>query len=129
MCSHGVGGGAAIVTLQLQVSDDSALRAWLCEDLFPRIVTQRGIVGAHLLRGDEAASRTPTEEKAMRDRPDDISAWVVFVEGLEAADLQALRADALGDAALRAHGVTGIAAGLYRLHYTLTEVDLASAGV
>ena len=91
-----------------------------------KAVTDVGIVGAHLLRGDEAASRTPTQEKAMRDRPDDISAWIAFVEALEPSYLTDLRTERLSNDALRNHGVSNIASGLYRLHYTLTEVDVAA---
>jgi hypothetical protein len=121
--SHGLGQGAAILTLRLRAADPAALRQWLDQDLFPRIVQGPWVVGAHLLRGDEAASRTETSEKAIRKGRDEVAEQVIFIEAIEADALCALREDALGDADLQAHGGSAAAAGVYRLHFTLTAAE------
>ncbi len=125
VCSAGQGTGAAMLTLRFEMDEAGDGQRWLAGTLFPDLVARPGIVGAHLLRGDAAASQTQTQEKAMRERPDDVAAWVAFIEGLEPHYLESLRSDELSDGAFLAHRVSAPDAGLYRLHFVLTKADLA----
>lgn len=127
--SHGVGGGAAILTLRLAAADggDARLSAWLGHELAPSLAGRSGIVGAHLLQGDKQSSQVQTAEKAMRDKADEVADWVYLVEAIEPEFLAPLRQDELADASLSAHGAAGVTAGLYRLHYTLDAVELERA--
>jgi hypothetical protein len=127
IASHGIGGGAAILTGRLQAAPgrDAELSTWLGDDVLPKLIGRPGIVAAHLLRGDHNSSATQTEEKAMRDRPDDVADWVVFVEGIEAAPLDPLWRDGdLSEQTLKEHGASSAALGTYRLHFTLSNEDL-----
>jgi hypothetical protein len=125
--SLGIGGGAAILTGRLQAAPgrDAELSGWLTNVALPTLDGQPGIVAAHLLQGDQASSATQTEEKAMRDRPDDVADWVLFVEGIEAEPLDRLwRGGPLSEASLLEHGASKAALGTYRLHFTLSAEDL-----
>jgi hypothetical protein len=125
--SFGIGGGAAILTgrLQAEPGRDGELSDWLSTEILPGLIGQPGIVAAHLLRGDQASSATQTEEKAMRDRPDDVADWVVFVEGIEANPLDPLwRGGSLSEASLKANGASKAALGTYRLHFALSAEDM-----
>jgi len=127
--SHGVGGGAAILTLRLAAADgsDARLSAWLGDEVAPALVDRSGIVGAHLLRGDRQSSQVQTAEKAMRDKMDEVADWVFLVEAIEPEFLSPLRQGALADASLAGHGAPQTTAGLYRLHYTLDALELGRA--
>lgn len=125
--SLGVGGGAAILTGRLSAASgrDGELSAWLSDEVLPGLIGRPGIVAAHLLQGDQASSATETEEKAMRDRPDDVADWVVFVEAIEVAVLDPLwHGGALSAASLTDHGAARAALGTYRLHFALSAEDL-----
>jgi len=125
--SVGIGGGAAILTGRISVEDgrDDDFAQWLSGELFPDLTERPGIVAAHLLRGDHKSSSVQTEEKAMRDRPDDVADWVLFVEGIEVDPLDPLwRGGELSEAALKANGARSAALGTYRLHYGLSNEDL-----
>ena len=126
--SLGIGGGAAILTARLTAAPgrDGALSDWLSTAVFPGLMGQPGIIAAHLLRGDQASSATQTEEKAMRDRPDDVADWVVFIEGIEVGPLDPLwHGGVLSEASLAEHGAAHAALGTYRLHYTLSAEELS----
>ncbi|MBT5264418.1 MAG: hypothetical protein HOL85_06290 [Rhodospirillaceae bacterium] len=125
--SIGIGGGAAILTGRLQAApgQDAALSNWLSNEVLPSLVGQPGIVAGHLLQGDHASSATETAEKAMRDRPDDVADWVLFLEAIEVEPLDPLwKGGALSEASLMQHGATRAALGTYRLHYALSNEDL-----
>lgn len=126
--SVGVGGGAVILTGRFGAADGKAdaLSDWLTGVVFPDLIERPGIVAAHLLRGDQTASATQTEEKAMRDHPDDVADWVLFVEGIEAAPLYPLwkGEGELSENGLVARGAVNVSLGTYRLHYGLSADEL-----
>jgi len=125
--SFGKGVGGVLLTLQLAPAQDRAdrLRDRLAGQLLPEFVTRPGIVGAHLLEADAAASRMETAEKSLRDRPDEVADWVVLVEALDAPALKRLREAELGDVALAEAGAGVIQnAALYRLFHLLSESEL-----
>lgn len=139
VASAGRGEGAAILTIRFasapvrealrraEPGREDALRAWLADGLMPDLVTRPGMVAAHLMRGDHSASAVQTAEKAMRDRPDAVADWVLFVEAIEPQvlrDLRDARSGALSDAAMSDRGAVGMEAGLYRFHYGLSKQDL-----
>jgi hypothetical protein len=79
----GVGAGGHIITVRLDVQPEREpdLRRWLTAECLPAVVTEPGIVGAHFVVADHAASTVPTEEKRRRAEPDRVPGWVVLVEG------------------------------------------------
>ena len=124
--SFGKGLGGALMTVQLAPAEGraAALRDWL-SGLLAELVTRPGIVGGHLLEADEAASRTETAEKALRDRPDEVADWVVLVEALDPRFLTALREAELSDGALVANGAGEVQnVAHYRLFHVLSETEL-----
>lgn len=125
------GGGVCAFLLTIQLAPaaerEDELRGWLITEALPNLPSRPGIVGAHLLQGDLAASRTETEEKRLRGTPDAIAGWVVLVAGYDGAALQAVRESELADRELLAHGAsTPPIAGVYQLLHTITEPDLGS---
>jgi len=130
IASLGRGEGGAMLTLRFAPAADAAARVRdrLAGELLATLVERPGVVGAHLLRGDAEASRAETEEKALRAAPDQIADWVLLVDAIEPETLAGLRAGDLADRVLSGHGLADIAAGIYRLHYSLRQEDLAGAG-
>ena len=124
--SLGHGQGAAMLSIRLSPGDgqSAVLEGWLTGEVFPKLVSGPGIMGAHLLRGDEAASRTETDEKALRDKEDDVADWAIMVEGLSPGDVGKLCEGALSEASLGEHGARDIIAAIYSLECSVAESDL-----
>ena len=55
----------------------------MSQELFPFINKEPGLGAAHLLKGDKQASETETEEKAMREKPDEVTDWIIFIEAID----------------------------------------------
>ncbi len=126
VASRGVGVGAAILTGRCAAlpGREAEMRAWIADELFREIVQGPGVVAAHLLKGDDDSSTVGTEEKAMRERPDDVADWVFLVEALEPDALVALRDGPLAENARATRGLGACEMGLYRLHFVLGEEEL-----
>ena len=124
--SFGIGLGAAILTGRFATTaGEPDPAAWLAREALPALIGTPGLVAAHLLRGDQEASHVQTEEKAMREGTDAVADSVFFVEAVGAGPLEELRAGTLSPAALEARGASEVALGTYRLHFTLSDRDLA----
>ncbi|HET7875412.1 MAG TPA: hypothetical protein VFN71_07785 [Methylomirabilota bacterium] len=120
--SVGRGLGEAMATLRLgpTAGNDTRLREWLTRTAFPALLSRPDIVGVHLCEADLEATQVRTEEKKLRDRPDEAARWVVLVEGIEPEALDVACAELLDPEALRAHGAAADPVlGIYRLHYIL----------
>jgi hypothetical protein len=126
--SFGGGGVCAfLLTIQLAAAERAEeLRGRLTSRALAELPSRPGIVGAHLLQGDLAASRTETEEKRLRGTPDAIAGWVILVAGYDGDALQAIRDGELADRELLAHGADRPIAGVYRLLHSIAEPDLGS---
>jgi hypothetical protein len=128
VASHGIGIGSLLLTTRFspQAGKEGALSDWLCQGLLPELAQRSGLSGAHLLRGDEAASRTETEEKKLRDKPDEIADWVVLVEGYDRADIGTVAEGELSPANLAARGgADGAVVALYAYLHSVGDTDLA----
>jgi hypothetical protein len=122
--SLGLGDGAFLATLRMEGEGRDAQT--LAEALAP-LARRDGIVGVHLLRGDEAAGGQATAEKALRDTPDRTASWVLLVEGVEAAPLEAFLDEGVDDVC-RALVLScpRRERGLYRLQYGLARDQLGA---
>ncbi len=90
-----------------------------------KLAKEPGLVGATLLEGDEAASRTETEEKRLRSRPDDIADWVILVDGYDAEVVKSVRNGEFSHAQFEEHGATPVqTVGIYNLVHTINDSDL-----
>jgi hypothetical protein len=127
VASLGNGVCGNLLTLQLSVTQGRGdeLRAWLTEEILPALMREPGVLGAHYLEGDVAASRTETEEKRLRAGADAIADRVILVGGYDADALETIGRTTLSPAALEAHGASVSQAAVYRLLHCITEADLA----
>jgi len=128
VASIGNGICANLLTIQLAAAPGrgDALGAWLAETM-PALVERPGVLGAHYLEGDQAASRTETEEKRLRAGSDAIADRVVLVGGYDAEALDEVRRSVLAPAALVAQGAEDAqTAAVYRLLHCITEPDVTS---
>jgi hypothetical protein len=120
--SQGRGTGGVMATLRLAAGSGSEarLRNWLGTTALPAALARPGIVAASLGEVDLTSTRVPTTERRLRDREDEVAAWVVLIDGIDAESVQtALRAH-LSPALLESAGaVPGSTQGLYRLQYAL----------
>jgi len=61
----------------------------------------------------------------MRDKPDEIADWIIFIEGIEVAPLNHLwRNGVMSEASLIEHGARTADTGTYKLHFALSSGDL-----
>jgi hypothetical protein len=120
--SLGQGTGGVMATLRLASAParDAALRTWLSDSALPATVAEPGVVAVALGEADLSATRVPTAERSLRDRDDEVAAWVVLVEGIDAESVEAAVTRHLGHAALeRAGAAPGSIPGHYCLQYAL----------
>jgi hypothetical protein len=120
--THGHGIGGHLLTIQLApiAGENNRLRGTLSERVLPELAARRGLCGAHLLIGDQAASQMRTQEKALRGEPDAVADWIVLIEGYDSAEVAAARSELA--ATLPAHGgAPDMVAGLYTLDFTLGQ--------
>jgi len=125
--SFGRGEGVMIATLQISPKPDRAdrFREWLTSSTLPQLVERPGLVAAHLLEADEAASRSETAEKSIRDRPDEIADWVIMVEAVDVQAVDEARSTVLSASALVDAGAAAEPhVGVYRFLYGLSETEL-----
>jgi hypothetical protein len=125
-----VGNGicADLLTIQLAAAPGRGeeLGRWLALQV-SALIDRPGVLGAHYLEGDLAASRTETEEKRLRAGSDAIADRVVLVGGYDAEALGDLRRSVLAPAALAEQGAEAPQqAAVYRLLHCITEPDLTS---
>jgi hypothetical protein len=128
--SFGVGVGRRVASLQFSPQPDRAedLRAWLAVECLPALAGTSGLCGAHLLVGDETASRTETEEKALRDRPDEVADWVLLLEAYEDDALAGALAGPLAVPMLHTRGADiGGDWSVYGLRHCASKEDVAAA--
>lgn len=123
---NGVSGHLLTIQLAAAAGRGDALSDWLSRTM-PALVERQGVVGAHYLAGDVAASRIETEEKRLRAGSDAIADRIVLVGGTDADALEELRRSALSSATLVAQGAAEPQqAAVYQLLHCIAEADLAA---
>ena len=106
--SHGIGAGGFLSTIRFGGAFDGNLA---------ELAKTKGLTGAHVLRGDEAASRINTKEKSLRDRPDEVAIGITIIEGYDAEAVAKTCAKLAG----RDDSVNH-----YQLNHLIAEADLLS---
>jgi len=122
--SLGQGTGGVVATLRLAPAPgrDTALRDWLGGTAFPAVVAEPGVVAAALGEADLSSTRVPTTERTLRDREDEVAAWVVVVDGIDVESVETALTRHLSPTALaRAGAAPEVIRGLYRLQYALVR--------
>ncbi len=116
----GVGGTLATVDLDPAPGHEDELRAWLVSTALPSAIDRPGLVGAHLCESDAGVSVVRAAEKQLRDEPDTLARWVVLLEGIDSAVVDAVYGDLLNPDALARRGATAdLAVATYRMQYGL----------
>lgn len=126
--SLGQGDGGAIMPIKFGVSgsNDACLRL-IEQNLAPELIGHAGIVGVHVLRGDDEASRRPTQEMRLRSAADDVADWILMVEAARPETLLGLRTGAASRSAFEALGAVREAApGVYAVQFTLSKSQLSA---
>ena len=82
--SFGRGVGGFVVAARFAAAPKPTLR-----DALAGAAARRGVLGAHLLQGDDAATQVPTREKAVRAQPDEMAAWIALIEGVDQTAVEA----------------------------------------
>ena len=117
--SRGAGLGGVIATLELGPAPgrEEELRAWLTGTALRSAGEHPSIVAVHLLEGDAGVSTAAvSDEKKLLAKPDALVRWVVLIEGIDPAPLEAVCRDLLGpDALVRRGGTEATTLGFYRL--------------
>ncbi|MBI4634929.1 MAG: hypothetical protein HY727_01135 [Candidatus Rokubacteria bacterium] len=122
--SLGLGMGGVLATLDFGPSAgrDGELHAWLTSTALRAIAERPGMVAAHLCEADVATTQVKTEEKKLRDPPDDLARWVLMIEGTGAESLEAVCRDVVGEDVLARQGATADSSlAIYRLQYVLAR--------
>ena len=120
----GLGRAALLIRFKPAEQQGQHLRAWLVTEVLPRLPSLPGLGNARLL---EAAS-TPQNTNEQRIRGVDAAMdWAVLVAGYDVARVSDLVANELSSDALRRRGAANYAAGVYEMHYSLTQRDAAAA--
>jgi hypothetical protein len=119
VASAGGGLGGVIATLELgpRAGHEDELRAWLSGTALPTAAQHPGVVASHLLEGDAGVSTAAkSDEKKLLATPDALVRWVVLIEGIDPAPVEATCRDLLGAEALARRGATDdVTLGFYRL--------------
>ncbi len=120
---QGLGGKMAYVSLSPDPSRAGDLRKWIAENL-ATLVEQPGALGAHLLEGDDAASRVESREKELRGNADAVADWLMVIEGYSPLG-SVFDQGALGQDALLEMGAASVGnVGNYSLGALLAESEI-----
>ena len=120
----GRGEGGAVATLRFapRSGREQTLRTWLVDWAMPTLLEQPGIVAAHLLEADPTASQPATRERELRGDEDQVSSWVLLVEGTGPDEVRSACEQQLTAEELETHGAEpGFVLGTYRLLYALSH--------
>jgi hypothetical protein len=125
--SRGLGDGASVATLRLAASGERAAFLARLGTMMDELQAAPSIVAVHLLEG-QGGGGGATAEKALRGEPDQTADWILLIEAVEAAPLEAALAEHAS-----AQALSSVASGydpardygIYRLQYGLAKPQLA----
>jgi len=126
--SFGGGVAASLATVSLSPADgkEAELKTLLIAAL-RELALKPGLTGAHLLITDTPKMSRPTTEQQIRGS-DAVADWIVLLSGYDADVVQEVASRELSASVLRGIGARETTAiGEYRLAFTMTPLDLASA--
>jgi hypothetical protein len=123
VASYGVGMGhfGLLIRFEPAAGAKPALDPWLGHEVLPRLPTQPGLGGAHLL--EAAATPRMTTEQRIRGADAGVRTAIV-VTGYSPARLEDLAEGVLSSAHLEAHGAQRVTTAIYQAEYTLTAPEV-----
>jgi hypothetical protein len=120
IASFGPGSGGALLTLRFDVSDEEGEREKLAS-IAMKVAGLPEVTGAHILKGDDAASNAKTAESKDRKDIEQPPRWAILVEACSIEALAGARA------LLNDHPALGAAnVGLYLHEYTRSKTAWAA---
>lgn len=119
----GLGGAGLLIRFRPEAGAEHALRAWLLDDILPRLPVRPGIGSAHLFEG--AATPPMTTEQRIRGADAGVD-WALFVTGYDEDALAGLARADLGSAQFAERGGPAAPEALYRIDYALTAREVAA---
>lgn len=123
--SYGVGMGhfGLLIGFEPKAGAKVFLDRWLGNEVLPRLPTQPGLGGAHLL--EAAASPQMTNEQRIRGADAGVGS-AVLVTGYSRISIEALAEGSLGVVRFEEHGAQHVAAAVYQTEYTLTAREVGA---
>jgi hypothetical protein len=124
--TFGCGEGAYLEAIRLDTGIEAdSFRTLLTNQVLVPATRQAGVVGVHLLQGQNAQTAEATAESQLRGAPDEVASWVLLIEAVEPCAIHALRQNTVHETALRSAGVEHeIKRGMYALQFSLTKAEL-----
>jgi len=117
----GIGHASLLIRFKPDADRGSLLRRWLLEDALPRLTSKSGIGSAHLFEG----ALTPAMTKEQRIRGADAGFdWALLVTGYGQNALEDLMQADFAGTELENRGGMEVAAGIYRMDYSLVEREV-----
>ena len=124
--SLGHGDGAALKAVQLSTTRSPDAFVAGIKAIADVTLEIPGVVGFHLLQGDTEASNQKTAEKTLRDKADDIAAWILLIETVDAQVVARLDKELrLADRLIACGAEPAMRAGTYLLQYALSASQLS----
>jgi len=117
----GTGQSALLTLFAAEEEKKAALRRWLIEEELPRLPAQAGLVSAHLF--ESALTPPATNEQRIRGG-DSTMDQALLVSGYGATGVADLYRTRLGREHLEQRGASGIVGGIYRMDYTLANLEI-----
>ena len=125
--SFGLGVGQVLLSIRLSPvpGAESLLREWLTERVLPGLSSRPGLASAHLL--EAALAPQMTQEQEIRGKDAAVN-WVLLVTGYSSDGVMSLSDKELrGETVAKHGGLRGQVAGIYRLEFSLTDREAATA--
>lgn len=120
---QGQGGTAALIRFGSDDADGERLQRWLLDELLPAVPGTAGLVGAHLLRGAQAAAMTNEQRIRGADRSVDSA---LVVTGYDAAAVAAFAAGLAAADGLPARGASELRSAVYAQAHSLTRTEASA---
>ena len=121
---HGVGTAVLTVRIAAPPTTRDALLRRCAERIQWWGQRERGVVAAHLLEGEPAASGIQTDEKRLRGGTDRVADVVMMVESYDVATLEQLREGELSRTEWGIQDADAWQIGLYQVVHIVAERDL-----
>lgn len=107
---------------------EDELRRYLAREALPAAVERPGVLGAHFGVADRTGSEIVTEEKKVRGSGTLVPGWVILVEGISGALVEAAAELGLAVTTLHGRGASDpIEIGIYRLETSRAKTAFAAA--
>jgi hypothetical protein len=120
----GIGQVGLLIRFRPEAGLESSLRAWLLNDVLPKLPSRDGLGSAHLFEG--ALAPLMTMEQRIRGADAGVD-WALFVTGYGEGAMTRLMDGDLNRARIEERGGSAVSEAMYRMHYMLTDREVSAA--